>query len=243
MRYLILFMLLAGLFVFGTNHCGNGCFFGFDGIRGEGPTKTEQRSVSGFHAINSQLPGTIEISISDSYSVAVQAQENILPNIKTEVISGTLQLYCDKNLWSADNLVIRVSGPSFDALALGGSGTMKVKNLLRGDQLDLSVAGSGTIDLPEASVGHLNCEIAGSGDISVGGTAQDARYEISGSGDIHAKQLAVQQAQAEIAGSGTIECQVAQKLRASISGSGDVYYTGSPQVDTDISGSGSVSKK
>jgi hypothetical protein len=242
MRYLILFMLAAGLFVFGSRSCGNGWNLGFGGIRGEGPAKTESRSVRDFHAIEAQIPGVIEVRISDEYLVEVQAQENLLKVIKTEVKNGRLRIYSDENIWSAEDLVIRVSAPSFDALALAGSGNLNVYSTLNGEKLKLSIAGSGEIDLPKASVDRLSCEIAGSGDIVVSGRAAEASCHIAGSGDIHAEKLITDQFDAEIAGSGTIKCQVMQRLKASIAGSGDIYYTGSPQVDTDISGSGSVKR-
>ncbi len=240
MRYLILFMFAAGIFVLGSRSCGNNWAFGFGGVRGKGPVKTENRKVSDFHAIDAQISGLIEVRTSDQYSVEVDAQENLLAILKTEVKNGTLKIYFDKNVWGSDDLVIRVSAPSYDALALAGSGHFDVKSTLRGEKLKLSVAGSGEIDLPEADVNNLNCEIAGSGDIEVGGHAATANYSIAGSGDIHAKQLAAEEGKAEIAGSGAIHCRVTQRLKASIAGSGDIYYAGSPSVDTDISGSGSV---
>lgn len=242
MRYLILFMLFAGLFVFGSRSCGNGWNFGFGGIRGEGPVKTESRSVGNFHAIEAQLAGTIEVKIAEAYSVEVQAQGNLLPVIKTEVEDGVLRIYTKENIQSSENLVIRVAAPNFDALSLAGSGDMKVFGTLNGEKLKLSIAGSGEIDVPTASVDQLSCEIAGSGDIKVSGRSQSAKYHIAGSGDIHALQLVADTGEAEIAGSGTIHCQMNQRLKASIAGSGDVYYAGSPQVDTDISGSGSVKR-
>lgn len=242
MRYLILFMLAAGLFVFGNRSCGNGWNFGFGGIRGEGPAKTENRNVSDFHAVEAQIPGVIEVRIADEYLVEVQAQQNLLSVIKTEVKNGQLRIYSDENIWSADNLVIRVAAPSFDALAVAGSGNIKVLSTLNGESLKLAIAGSGEIDLPKASVDRLSSDIAGSGDITVSGRAQNAYFNIAGSGDIHARELAADEGKAEIAGSGTVNCQVRQRLKVAIAGSGDVYYTGSPQVDTDISGSGTVKR-
>lgn len=245
MRYLILFMFLVGIFIFGGRFCGtsgDGWHFGFDSIRGEGPVKTENRTVDNFHAVEAMIPGTVEVSVSDRCSVEVQAQENLLPVLKTEVTDGKLKIWFDKSVSEVKDLVIRVSAPSYDELALAGSGAMKVNSPLSGENLSVSISGSGELNLPQADVQKISCSIAGSGDMRIGGATKEASYQISGSGDIEAKELVAETGEAEIAGSGTVNCHVTQTLKASIAGSGDVFYKGSPGVDTDIAGSGKVKK-
>jgi hypothetical protein len=241
MRYLILFMVLVGIFVVGSRSC-NGFHFGFGGVRGEGPVKTESRTASDFHAVSVEIPGLVEVSVSDRYSVEVQAQENILPLLKTEVENGKLRLYFEENVSQTKDLKVRISAPSFDELAIGGSGTIKTLSTLNGERLKLSIGGSGDIDVPQAEVGNMECSIAGSGNIRVGGKTGDVQFEIAGSGDIAAKELVATTGKVAIAGSGSVTCNVSQTLKASIAGSGDVYYTGAPSVDTDVSGSGKVKK-
>jgi hypothetical protein len=243
MRYLVLFMLLAGFFIFGKKACDNGNWsFGF-GISGEGPVKTETRTVRDFHAISAQIPGTIEVRISEDYAVEVHAQENLLPLLKTVVKNGKLRIYFDENVSNAKGLKVLVSAPSFDAFELAGSGHLEAFDPIQGDKLELSIAGSGEIVLPEATVNKLNCDIAGAGDIQLGGRTTDMEFDIAGSGDIDAQKMVAEHGEINIAGSGTVNCSVNQTLKADISGSGDVYYSGTPTVDSDISGSGSVKRK
>lgn len=242
MRYLILFMVLVGIFMFG-HRSSNGWSIGFGGIKGEGPVKSESRSVSNFHGVEAAVPGLTEITVAGSYSVDVEVQANLLPHLKTEVRDGILHIWFDKNVSGADGMKIRISAPAFDELAVAGSGNMKVLSLIQGESLDLSIGGSGEIDAPQADVSRLKCSIAGSGNIHVGGKAVDAGFEIAGSGDIAARDLAAQTGKAEIAGSGSVTCNVTEKLKAEIAGSGDVYYTGSPAVDSDVSGSGKVQQQ
>ena len=240
MRYLFLFMFLVAIFVLGSRSCGN-FHFGF-GTRGEGPVKTENRSASDFHAVALEIPALVEVTVAERYTVEVQAQENILPLLKTEVENGRLRIYFEENVSHSEGLKVRVSAPSFDELGIGGSGTIKALSTLSGDRLKLAIGGSGDIDVPQTNVGNMECSIAGSGNIRVGGKTNEVQFNIAGSGDIAAKELAAITGTAEIAGSGSVNCNVSQTLKTSISGSGDVYYTGSPSVDTDISGSGKVKK-
>lgn len=238
MRYLIIFMLLVGIFMFGKRafHCS------FMGIQGEGPVKTETRSVSGFQGVELNLAGDVEVRVSDTYSVEVQAQENLLPLLKTEVEGGRLMLYFSENVSHSEDVKIVVSGPSFDNFTLGGSGKITVTTPIRADKMDLTISGSGDLIMQQATLGALDCNISGSGGIEVGGTANATKIEVGGSGEVDAKQLSSNELRAEIGGSGSVSAHVVQVLKVNITGSGDIVYSGDPNVESNISGSGDVRK-
>lgn len=242
MRYLIFFMVLVGIFVLGGRSCFHGNFNFGGGIRGEGPVKTETRDLRDFHGVESAVPAKVEIRVADQYQVEIQGQENILAALKTEVRDGKLHVYFEENVSQTDDLVLRIAAPAFDDLSLAGSGNMNVLTPLHSERLELSIGGSGEIQLPQADVGNMSCTIAGSGNIEVGGKAGDVHFEIAGSGDVAAKDLLANTGKADIAGSGSVTCNVAQTLKASIAGSGDVFYLGTPSVDAEVSGSGKVKK-
>ncbi|MBK9335780.1 MAG: DUF2807 domain-containing protein [Lewinellaceae bacterium] len=244
MRYLLIFMFLVAIFVLGSRSCGSdGWSFNFgNGVRGEGSAKTESRTARDFHVVEAKIPGKIEVRVADEYAVEVQAQENLLPLLVTEVTNGALHIYFKENVSNADDLLVRISGPSFDGLSVSGSGEMDVLTPLSGNELYLSIGGSGSIRLPEADMQILNCNIAGSGDVEVGGKSKEAYYEISGSGDIMAKKLVAGTGKANIAGSGSITCNMTEWLKANIAGSGDILYAGAGSVETSVAGSGTVKK-
>lgn len=240
MRYLLLFMLLVGLFMFGRNACHIDSF-GF-GIKGEGPLKTETRDISDFHAVEVAVASDVEVSVADNYFVEVQTHENLLPVLKTKVENGTLRIYFDESVSYSEGLKIRVSAPAFDRFSLGGSGTIKVITPIRSDRMELEIAGSGDIFIPQGTFNTLVTSIAGSGGIELGGTADTVKSEIAGSGDVKGKQLTTRELDASIAGSGSVTFDVAETLKVEIAGSGDVFYSGDPTVDADVSGSGKVKK-
>lgn len=244
MRYLLIFMLLVGLFVVGKecfHFNSNGISFGF-GVKGEGPVKNETRNVSDFHAVEMSIAGDVEVSQAETYFVEVQAQENLLPILKTEVSDGKLKIYFSENVSYSEGVKVRVSAPAFDRFSLGGSGTIKAMTPIRTEKMALEVAGSGDIFIEQCEFGSLETSIAGSGSMELGGKANSIKSEIAGSGDVRAKNLTANELNVEIAGSGSVTCDVAQTLKASIAGSGDVYYSGQPVVEANVSGSGSVKK-
>ncbi len=241
MRYLIIFMLLVGIFMFGKRsfHCS---FMG-TGTEGTGAVQTETRNVDGFHGVQSDIPGDVEIRVATSYSVEARAQGNLLPLLKTEVEDGVLHVYFDENVSSSKEITLLVSGPSFDKLSVSGSGKIRVETPLQSEKMDISVSGSGDFTMLQATIGTLECSVSGSGNVEIGGTANSTEAHISGSGEINAKKLAINELKAHVAGSGSIYAHVNQTIEAHVSGSGNVYYTGDPRVDSDVSGSGNVSRE
>lgn len=241
MRYLLLFMLLVGVFVIGKHSCFMS-IPGFGGVHGEGPVKTETRDISGFHALDLDLSGDVDVSISDQYSVEVSAQGNLLPLLKTEIVDGKLRIYFEGSVSTNEPVHIRVSAPAFDAMEVSGSGKITTITPIKSDQLKLAISGSGDLVLPQTDLRDVSVEIGGSGTVEIGGTANQLDVQVSGSGDVKGKNLTTAICKAEINGSGSVTCDVSQKLDAHVSGSGDVFYTGNPEVQMDVAGSGSVKK-
>lgn len=238
MRYLLIFMFLVGIFVVGKRSFN----FSFGGTKGTGPMKTETRSARDFHAVELDLSGDVELRIAEQYSVEVQAQENLLPLLKTEVDNGRLRIYFSENVSRSEDIKIQISGPAFDGLSVAGSGKITVLTPIQSERMNLSLSGSGDLIIAQATFGSLECSISGSGGVELGGTANATQVDISGSGDVQAKQLSSNEMRARIAGSGSVTAHVVQVLKADIAGSGDIFYSGEPSVESNIAGSGTVKK-
>ncbi len=239
MRYLLAFMLLVAIFVVGKRSCHFNNF-GF-GVQGSGPSKTELRSVRDFHGIDLDIAGDVEVHVGD-YNVEVQAQENLLPLLKTVVENGRLKIYFDESVSYSENLKIIVTAPAFDVFTIGGSGEIRVLSPLESDKMLIDIGGSGDVFLSQGNFNTLRCSISGSGAVELGGKANSAQVDVSGSGEVRAKNMEFNSIDAQVSGSGSVSANVIQSLKADVSGSGDVYYLGSPSLQTNVRGSGEVSK-
>lgn len=239
MRNLLIFMVLVGVFVLGNRAC-NGSFLSFGGITGSGPIQTETRSVSDFKSIDLEISGIVEVTVGETYSVEVSANQNLLPVIKTTVENGKLLISTDQNIFNSKDIKVKITAPAFEGFSVSGSGTIRILNALQSDKMDMSVGGAGDIACLQGTFNQLNTSIGGSGTIELGGSATNMQSDISGSGDVKAKGLTAQNLEISISGSGTVTADVEAKLIVSVSGSGDVFYTGSPTVESSVSGSGTV---
>ena len=193
---------------------------GCSGIQGSGVVRSETRDVSGFDGIALVGSGQATIRVADEESVIVEAEDNLLPHLRTRVEGTRLVLDADRNISPTRPIVYRITMKRLDHLSISGSGDIEATGI-RGDELVVSISGSG--------------------DMKVEGEVRDARFRISGSGLIDAERLSSERATATISGSGDMTIGPARAINAHVSGAGSVRYKGSPSVTSQISGAGSIS--
>ncbi len=218
--------------------------FGTDGlrsVRGSGNLVSEERPVSGIERIALYGIGEVEVTLGDSESLVVEAEENLLEYLETDVDNGVLELRTRNliNLQPRRDIRYLVTVQSVEGLEIFGSGNI---TLDRADStaMRLLIAGSGDIKIGELRADSLDITIPGSGDIRLSGEVGRQTINVAGSGKYHADDLLSQSAEIRVAGSGDMTLWVVEDLTVRILGSGDVRYYGEPSVSQTILGSGNI---
>ena len=209
-------------------------------VKGSGNVVRKVLSVEAFHGI--AVDGSIDVVLTPSgnQQVEVEAQENLIGLVTTEVRNGVWVIGTSKGYSTDKPFVVHISAPVIDVVSIGGSGNVKGTGAFTAGWVRLSVQGSGDMDLAFIS-GALDASVAGSGDIKLEGRCTDLRVLVQGSGEINAKGMVAENASASTSGSGDISVHTSGRLDASVAGSGDVVYEGEPaNVSTNVAGSGEV---
>lgn len=125
---------------------------------------------------------------------------------------------------------------------MAGSGNILLKKKVEGNKLEVNLASSGSVVASDIDLRGVECSLAGSGFIQIGGKAEQAEYNLAASGSIKAYDCATGKVECNIAGSGNIQAYAKDRLEANIVGSGNVYYKGDPTTSKSIIGSGKLKK-
>lgn len=128
-------------------------------------------------------------------------------------------------------------------LTLSGANDVIAAGPISGDQLTVSMAGSGVARFDQLQVGRLDFDISGAGEGRLAGKVDQLRLSVSGKGKIGAEQLRTDAASVSISGVGNAVLWAVHSLSVQISGAGHVDYWGQPTVRKSISGFGSVDAK
>jgi hypothetical protein len=210
-------------------------------VEGSGNVIQQERVVPTFTNVDVSGSYNVVITQDTIQKVVVKTDDNIMPDVKTEVENGTLRIYFSNHHWNYDPtfMTVYVSSAHIEDLNLSGSGNISSLNNLQASNPEYTISGSGNIDVG-VNAQSLHSKISGSGNITLAGSATTAQHTISGSGNIHALNLNSSNVTVNISGSGDCYVNADSTLNVTISGSGKVRYTGTPQVTTNISGSGNV---
>jgi hypothetical protein len=179
-------------------------------------------------------------------SLSIEAEDNLLPQLTTEVRSGTLYIENKENRFAkrvdpSESVKITITVKTLNEIDFPSAGTLTVESL-KGDSLKISLSGAGDIVLKNLELKSLEAHVSGAGKITASGSATKANVTISGLGDFDGSDLTCQEADADIPGAGSISLRVEKQLNATISGAGSVNYYGPASVSKSISGVGDVNK-
>lgn len=212
---------------------------------------TEQRVVTGFDKIKLLDYGKVIINQGEEESLTIEADPDLLPDIRSKVSNQTLTLslkqdFITKLFSFAQSIgkypiVYRISVKELKELKISGKFEVQTGSL-KTDSLLLSSTGLGEIHLESLQAELLSVKISGRSEINVSGQVKEINVGISGSGECHAEDLASQFASISISGQGVASVWADDLLDVTISGHGRVNYKGSPKISQRISGSGSVSQ-
>lgn len=224
-------------------------FIGCTGInlnvtRGSGNVVTESRAVSGFHAVTLAGFGDLQVTRGDTESLTIEAEDNLVPLITTQVSNGVLTIGWDtsRGTISANptrpvkyNLQVK----DLDSIVLAGAGNINAPSLTA-DNFVLTSSGAGNINLNQLQVKNLQATISGAGSMTVSGQADSQTAMLTGLGSYTAGDLKTGATTVTVSGAGSATVWAADTLDVKISGAGSVNYFGSPKVTQSITGVGSV---
>ena len=213
------------------------------GERGSGNVITETRDVSDFDRIEISYPATVFVSQGSNESLKIEAEDNLMPNLKTQVSNGRLEVFYrregNKHVNPTKTVKITIVVKDLSDVDFSSAGELVVQKL-ETNSLDVSLSGAGNVELEDIQVSALSMSLSGAGSASASGVADDLQLSISGFGDFKGGDLHNKDARVEISGAGSATVWVDDELDAQVSGAGSVSYYGSPTVTRQISGVGGV---
>lgn len=219
-------------------------FVGGSGPRVEGSGKVVEQSRSPGPFTRLRLDGsiTVEAQAASSNSVLVQADDNIVPLVRTELDGDTLVVSTrpGASFRTHHPVLVRVGFIRLVAADLRGSGDLTITGIT-GDRFDAALAGSGDLALKQVTLGSLAASLAGSGDLTAQGRTSEMKLSIAGSGDAHFDKLQAKRGSVTVAGSGDAKVNASEAMDVQIAGSGEVWVAGNPpQLTQRVAGSGEV---
>lgn len=200
------------------------CTFTISYDEGSGVIANETRQVSNFDEVAFTGIGTLYITMGDEELLEIEAEDNILPRIETQVRGNRLEINFDSDQW--ENL-IRPTEPIRYFLS--------VRSLK-----EVNLSGLGDVQIEEIEADRLVLTLSGAGKIEVSGVATDQVINVTGAGAYDGGDLRSERIDVNLSGAGSATVWATEFLDVNISGLGNVRYYGDPELRQTVSGLGSL---
>ncbi|NOT49014.1 MAG: DUF2807 domain-containing protein [Acidobacteria bacterium] len=191
--------------------------------KGSGNVSTEARDIRDFTGVDVSGVFQVEITAQKDFAVEIEADDNLIPLIKTEVRGGVLHIETEDRLSTDNGLKVRIHAPDID---------------------DIDASGAAKINATAISNEQLQVHTSGASKISLSGETANLSVDVSGASRIEAENLKAENAEVDASGASSVSVFAAGELRTDLSGASKVVYSGSPKnIYKKTSGASSVKEK
>lgn len=223
-----------------TSSCAFDINFG-EGKRGNGQVVEETRQVSEeFTVVYASEGLDVFVTQADEFSINVEADENIIDLIGTDIRDGRLKVHAIENIGRATKKVY-VTLPEVDALETSSGADLIAQGTITAEKIELDASSGSDLEV-EVSAREVSAECSSGADIRVSGRTEVLYADASSGSDIKARELLAKRCTADASSGADISVNVSESLTADASSGADISYTGDARVQKKKSVSGSVHK-
>jgi hypothetical protein len=210
-----------------------------EGKRGNGNVTDERREVTAeFTAISASEGLDVYVTQDRNFEILVEADENIIDLIGTDIKDGRLRIHAIENIGRATKKIY-VTLPEITALKATSGSDLITREGIEADEIYLDASSGGDLRV-RLSADIVHADTSSGADIRISGDANMLYADASSGSGIRAGEFKVQTCEADASSGAGIRLHVSKKLVADASSGADIKYTGGAQVSKNKSVSGSV---
>lgn len=219
-----------------------GCGVNLNVTRGSGNVITETREVKDFSALMLAGAGDVMITQGETESLTIEAEDNVMQRIRTEVQNGKLVIDFDSTqsrVLPTRPIRFNLAVKDLNTIELTGAGNITLPSL-KTDRFTMHLSGAGNLKLDRLETTQAAFTASGAGNFDVSGQVDKQVVKLTGFGNYNGGNLASQDSQVVISGAGNATVWAQSNLDARISGAGSISYYGNPHTSRSVSGAGNV---
>lgn len=219
------------------------CSFAFTGIKGDGNVVKQERNVGPFSGIDVGGAFKVYLTQGDQEKVVVEADENLMDVIETEVHGGTLKISTKEDIRDSKALNIYITFKTLHELEVSGACHLTGENKFSLGDLELDCSGASDVVL-KFSAESVEMDCSGASKVELYGSAEKVELDLSGASSLDAFEFEANKLEADVSGASHGRMTVKETLSADVSGAAGFKYKGEPTInDIDVSGAGSLKKE
>ena len=187
----------------------------------------------------------MEITRSDTYSVSVTVNENLVDRLDVGVSGNTLRISLkpDVGVTGAATMKAKVTMPELTGLDLSGASRTTLAGFNSDKSLKTEVSGASTLR-GDLTCGDASFNVSGASKVELEGSAKDLNVEASGASTADLSNFASKNTVVNASGASKVIVAASGSLDVEASGASTVRYTGEPaKLKTNTSGASTVGQQ
>lgn len=219
------------------------CVINIDGKKGNGNVVTQERNVSeAFTEVRGSAGLDVYLTQGIENKIVVEADENLLEYITTDIESGKLHVTTSENIGRSKAQKVYVTFKELNNIEASSGADVVGNSVIKSQKLSLKSSSGADLKL-EVFSQDLTIKASSGSEVEVSGKASSLNADASSGSEIDAEKLLVVNCNAEASSGAEVSVNVKDKLETNVSSGGKVNYYGNPiSVNSNKSHSGSVKK-
>jgi hypothetical protein len=211
---------------------------------GSGNLETEEYAFANFTRVEISSAFVFEIGYSDSYSINVTADDNLIDYVQVSQDGETLKI----RLGAAPSfrlvtLRASVTMPRLNGLTVSGASRGTVSDFTPTEGLNITVSGASRVE-GDFTAGDIGFDVSGASTVRLEGSADDMVAVVSGASTFNLGDFTVNNADVNVSGASTGTINLDGRLDANVSGASTLLYIGDPVMGTiNVSGASTLREK
>lgn len=214
-----------------------------DSISGDGNVLKQSRDVTAFSGIKVGSGIDVFLTQGEPQSLVVEADENLLEWIRTEVNGDMLHIFTDKNIRFAKTKKVHITCSTINRLDISSAGDITGMNRFKSDNLKIEMSSAGDLKF-EVDADEIEIYLSSAGNADLKGTTRRLKADLSSAGDLNAFDLEAGIADVSVSSAGNARVFVTGEASFRSSSAGSIHYRGDPRIkNISTSSGGSVNKR
>ena len=237
-----------------------GCRGVTQAIIGSGNLITQEMDFTDFTKVEISHVFQAKVTRSDSFSVAITVDDNLLEYVVVRKSGNTLRIYLKAGYaYIGTTKMVEITMPKIDKLSLSGASQGEVSGFRSSDSLEFEASGASYLNINDLKAGDTGFEISGASHISGSIEISEGRFNVSGASSINLEGFAsdifievsgasqadlanfpVSNATVSISEASVAAINVSGSIDGDVSGASRLIYLNDPALTIEMSGDSTV---
>jgi hypothetical protein len=211
-----------------------------NGQKGNGNITEQTREVNEDFTIIAASEGlNVFVTQAEEFRIKVEADENIIDLIGTDIQNNILKIHTIKNIGNATKNIY-VSLPNINSLKSSSGAQLKTETEINAPELIID-ASSGALISANITTDDISIDASSGANITLSGKARNSTIDASSGAYINASELKTAISKAQASSGANVNLNVAESLHADASSGGNISYSGKAILSSKKSVAGNIS--